>query len=145
MATVVHDGGRALSSRMGYRLVLGADALAHAGLLVWAIASGFTQRFDLLGFWGLVLYVVAVVGADLGAIALNSRWMTMRRRMAFVALIGVLWRGSPFNTLGWQVAATLDAALVWIAILVEGRRVSRSVAEATGEQMLSVDPTRPDR
>ena len=35
----------------------------------------------------------------------------------------------------------LDGALVWIATLAEGRRISRAVAEATGEQVLSVDPT----
>jgi hypothetical protein len=144
MVTTI-EGGRSLSSRPGFRLVVALDALAHVALAVWAVASGFTQNMDGLAFWMLVGYVVAVVANDVGALGLNASAMAWRRRMALVAVLATIMRGSPFETHAWQVAAVLDGAILWIVLLVEGRRVSRAVAEATGEHVLSADPSKPDR
>ena len=139
------EGGRELSSGPGFRVVLLLDALGHVVLPIWAIVSGFTQRMDTFGFWMMILYAVGVVANDLGALGLNASAMTWRRRLALVAVLAAVWRGSPFDEQGFKIAAILVGAIVWIAILLEGRRVSRAVAEATGEQVLSADPTQPER
>jgi hypothetical protein len=152
MSLVVHKDAQELSSTVGYRLAIGLDLALHVVALVVATATGVTDGFDAWAWSGFAAYLAGVLVTDVGALALNAAAMKWRRRLAFVATIAVLWRGGPFapgapasGASAWQIATILDGALVWIATLAEGRRVSRAVAEATGEQVLSVDPTNPDR
>ena len=152
MTLVVHKDARALTSTPGFRAAVGADLLVHGVGAVLAVTSGVTSAFDAWAWTFFGLYLAGVVLTDVGAFALHAGAMKWRRRLAFVATVAVLWRGSPFGpddpragASAWQIVVILDGALVWIASLAEGRRVSRAVAEATGEQVLSVDPTDPDR
>ena len=97
MAMVVHKDAKSLSSTLGYRIAITIDLLVHAAALVRATATGVTDAFDGWAWTGFALYFAGVAITDLGSFALNAAAMKWRRRLAFVATIAVLWRGSPFG------------------------------------------------
>ena len=144
--TRVHDHGEALASRPGYRLLLGLDLIVLVGLLVlairWLVAGdGVPAAFA----WGVVAWALVTMATTVRSLGLWAGAMVWRRRLALVAIMGVLARGSPLATSAWQVPVVLWGAVLWIALLSEGRRVSLAVADATGEEVLGADPDRPDR
>ena len=143
--TRVHTQGAALSSSTGYRLWMALDlvlilSVAVLAIRLWADGTEPTWFPPVMLLWALLS-----VAVDLRAIGLWAGAMVWRRRLAFLAVIGVVWKGCPIGTIPVQVGVILWGAVVWIVLLLEGRRVALAVSEATGEEVLEVDPDAPAR
>jgi hypothetical protein len=79
------------------------------------------------------VYCALVVVADLAAARMSAAGLTWRRRLGYVAMIAVVWRDGPLEHQGVAVATILWTGLVWVALVVGGRALSRAIASVTGE------------
>lgn len=134
---------RALSASPFARIVLVLDVLAH--LVVLAVVGKAAAAGALATTWTVVVLVLAAltVVASLGSLGLRARSRVWRGRLCAAALLVAIWRGGPLDDDRVAILATvLWSGLVWITLLVEGRRVSAAVVEATGEEGLGDDPSR---
>jgi hypothetical protein len=104
-------------------LVLAA-AVAVAGPL---LARSATHALALAG------YGAAVVAADLAAARMSPAGLTWRRRLGYVAILAVVWRGGPLEDRAVATATVLWTGFVWVALVVGGRALSRAIASVTGE------------
>lgn len=143
--TRVHTQGTALSSSTPYRAWMGIDLLLinAVGIIAVRMWMGGTEPSwypPVMLLWALLTFAMALRSVGLWAGA-----MVWRRRLAFLAILGVVWRGCPIGTIPVQVGVILWGAVVWIVLLLEGRRVALAVSEATGEEVLEVDPEAPAR
>jgi hypothetical protein len=101
-----------------------AAAIVAVGLLV---AKEPSHRLAVAGY-GAALFV-----ADLFAARMSPSGLAWRRRLGYVGMIAVVWRGGPLAD-RWIAAATvLYLGLVWVALVVGGRALSRAIATVTGE------------
>ena len=136
-----------LSSRTWFRVVMVVDLLAQLALLVFVLSQWFGGETGsptwILAAGASCLLAGAI--ASLFSIGLLAKALTWRRRTALLAVILVLLRTGPWAQHTIQVSVTLWALLIWLALLIEGKRVARAVAQATGEEVLSLDPLNPDR
>jgi len=78
-------------------------------------------------------FALLVVLADVSAARLRPTGLTWRRRLGFVAMGAVVWRGGPVTERYVQAGAILYLGVVWAALVVGGRALSRAIATATGE------------
>ncbi len=78
-------------------------------------------------------FALLVVLADVFAARLKPKGLTWRRRLGFVAMGAVVWRGGPITDPRVQAVLILYLGLVWVALVVGGRALSRAIATATGE------------
>lgn len=78
-------------------------------------------------------FALLVVLADVSAARLKPKGLTWRRRLGFVAMGAVVWRGGMVVDRWAQASAILYLGLVWTALVVGGRTLSRAIATATGE------------
>jgi hypothetical protein len=101
-----------------------AAAVAVAGPL---LARSAAHAVALAG------YGAAVVAADLAAARMSPRGLTWRRRLGYVAILAVVWRGGPLEDRAVAVATVLWTGFVWVALVVGGRALSRAIASVTGE------------
>jgi hypothetical protein len=106
--------------------------LATAAAVVGAIAPPdlFAERS--FGLW-LAGYAIAVAATDVFAARLAPKGLTWRRRLCFVAIVAVVWRGGPFSPVAVALPVILWSGLVWVALVTGGRALSRAIAAATGE------------
>jgi hypothetical protein len=136
---------RPLAALPASRALLGLDALAHlvaaAGIAVAAVRG---QAFLPLPVGlGLAAAALATAAAALGALGLRPLALTWRRRLALLAAGVAVWRGGPLDDQRLAIVTLVAwSGVIWITTLVEGRRISASVAEATGEEGLGDDPSR---
>jgi hypothetical protein len=112
-------------------LAVGAVIVGLVGLPAVFPAEGALGR-SATGPW-LAGYGFLVLVADVFAARLSPRGLTWRRRLCFVAIVAVVWRGGPFARVAVAVPVILWSGLVWIALVVGGRALSRAIAAATGE------------
>lgn len=134
---------RALSASPFARIVLVLDVLAH--LVVLAKVGRAAAAGELATPWTIVLGALAAstVFASLGSLGLRARSRVWRGRLCAAALLVAIWRGGPLDDDRVAIlGVVLWTGLVWITLLVEGRRVSAAVVEATGEEGLGDDPSR---
>jgi hypothetical protein len=83
--------------------------------------------------WALVGFGVALVAADLAAARMSPAGLAWRRRLGYVAMLAVVWRGGPLEDRAVAVATVLYMGFVWVALVVGGRALSRAIASVTGE------------
>ena len=111
--------------------------------LVLAAALGIAApALALLGRWSpspawlayaVPGFALLVVLADAFAARLKPKGLTWRRRLGFVAMGAVVWRGGPVTDRYVQAGLILYFGLVWVALVVGGRALSRAIATSTGE------------
>lgn len=116
--------------------VLLVDLLLAVGLLIAA------PGLALLGRWTPVPpslayatggFALLVALADLSAARLRPKGLTWRRRLGFVAMAAVVWRGGPITQRWVQAGLILYLGLVWVVLVMGGRELSRAIATVTGE------------
>jgi hypothetical protein len=85
--------------------------------------------------WALVAYGLALVVADLAAARMRPAGLTWRRRLGYVALGALAWRGGPFQPgVPWVVVVVVVwVGAMWVALVLGGRALSRAIAGVTGE------------
>lgn len=110
--------------------LLVAAALVVAGPVL-ALGNAFS-RWPWLG-WAMCAYGVVLVLVDLAAARMSPKGLTWRRRLGYLAIVAVAWRGSPLSAPEIAVPVVLYEGFVWVALVVGGRALSRSIATATGE------------
>ena len=141
--TLVHEDGRFLSSSIWFRVFMALDLGILVGLFVWGVYASIQSTVDprwfggLAAFYALITFPVAVRSLGLWAGA-----MVWRRRLSLFTVLAVLWRGSPVYVTELQFIVVLYTSALWIAMLLEGKRVALAVSEATGEEVFRPDPNR---
>jgi hypothetical protein len=116
-------------------VVLLLDLLVAAALVAVGVASavgGWWPSHPWLGP-AVAAYGVALVLADLFAARMSPSGLGWRRRLVFVAIVAVVWRNGPLSGAVAAVVAVLYSGVVWVALVVGGRALSRAIATATGE------------
>lgn len=113
-----------------------AAGLAVAGLLALAgVGPGRGLGAGAAG--SLVAYGAALVAADLAVARLSPKGLLWRRRLGYVALVALAWRGGPFSAsalpVPFVVAVVAWVGAVWVALVVGGRALSRAIAGVTHE------------
>lgn len=119
---------------LGFVLLL--DLLLAVALAVVAVLAAVTGR----GWptppslaWGVAAFAVVVVLVDVAAGRMSPKGLTWRRRLGYVAMGAVAWRGGPFPDPRVGALVVLYLGVVWVALVVGGRTLSRAIASATGE------------
>lgn len=136
---------------MKIRLALTGPPVEAPALLAWTLAIDLVVAIGLVAVgltakvgdglvtlepsvaWGLVGYGTLLVLADVAAGRMSAKGLTWRRRLGYVAMIATIWQNSALLGRGVAVATVLYMGLVWIALVVGGRTLSRAIASATGE------------
>ena len=116
--------------------ILLVDLLLALGLAIVAPALSLTGLWKPVPGWApaaAAAFGVLVVTADLAAADLKPKGLTWRRRLGFLAMGAVVWRGGPVTDRFVQAGLILYLGLVWTALVVGGRTLSRAIATATGE------------
>jgi hypothetical protein len=83
--------------------------------------------------WALAGYGAALVGADLFAARMSPHGLAWRRRLGYLGMLAVVWRGGPLAQREVAVATVLYMGFVWVALVVGGRALSRAIVSVTGE------------
>ncbi len=141
--TQVHSEGPPLSSSGWFRAVVTTDIMGLLFLLGWGSWVEATDALGTRGFgWGTVAYAVVAMPVGLRCFGLWAGALVWRRRLSLIPVVAVLVRGSPLAHVQVQIGVVLYTTCLWIAMLVEGKRIALAVAEATGEEIYEVDPAR---
>ncbi len=139
MKVVLAKTGPAVSAPSFLRAVIAIDlvvglAVAAAGALEVGPASWYAVPWSR---WAVLAFGLLVVAADLFAARLLPKALAWRRRLGYLAIVAVVWRGGPFQAAGpgrvAGVVALLYTGLVWTALVTGGRALSRAIASSTGE------------
>lgn len=112
---------------------LGATLLVDLVVGVGIAAAGPFLPLEAPQGWAVSAYGAALVVVDLFAARLSPKGLAWRRRLGYVAMIAVVWRNGPLSHPLVAVAVVAYMGLVWIALVVGGRALSRAIASATGE------------
>jgi hypothetical protein len=111
-------------------------ALAVLALAAWSLATDGGGAFPMTRgeAVGAAALAVLVLVADVAAGRLSPAGLTWRRRLGYVAMGAAVWRGGILREHREAAAlVTLYSGVVWIALVVGGRALSRAIASATGE------------
>jgi len=118
-------------------VALGVDVLVAAMLAAGGPLAGWRGWLSGSAWapWAAVGYAVALVAIDLFVARLRAVALTWRRRLGYLAIVAVAWKGGPFAGLPTPVVVLvlLWVGGTWIALLLAGRALSRAIAGATGE------------
>ena len=119
-----------LQAAIAIDLVVGA-ALVLVGPLdaLGAVAFPFSPA----AAWGISAFGGLLLPCDLAAARMSASAITWRRRLGYVAMAAVVWRGGLALPRLVVVATIAWMGFVWVALVVGGRALSRSIAAATGE------------
>lgn len=132
---------RALSARPGLRVLLAVDLVLLAVAGLWGVVRIATVG-DLFG-WGALVWAPLTAVSTVACLGLRPRGVTWRRRLGLLGVVAVLLRNGPFKYQPWvPVLVTVWTGVIWVALLLEGRRIAAAVVEATGEEGLGDDPSR---
>lgn len=116
--------------------ILLVDLVLALGLAIGGPVLAATGRFVTQPSWlayGAGAFGLLVAATDLAAARLKPKGLTWRRRLGFVAMGAVVWRGGMVTDRFVQAGLILYLGLVWTALVVGGRTLSRAIATATGE------------
>lgn len=136
MRLALPPSGPGVSAPPFLAAVLLLDLVVAAGLVVTGVASGLTGRLLPVGWasWALAAYGLLLAAADVAAARMRPGGITWRRRLGFLAMAAVVWRGGPFaEPRAVAVLVVLYMGLVWVALVTGGRALSRAIASVTGE------------
>lgn|GEM_PF-3248514 len=113
------------------------DLLVALGFVVGGVVALARGAFPHAPWapYALVAYGAALVVADLAVGRMKPTGLTWRRRLGYLALGALAWRGGPFQPEArWPVAlVVLWVGAMWVALVVGGRALSRAIAGVTGE------------
>ena len=136
MRLVLAKKGAAVSAPPLLQVALAIDLVVAAALaLVGPLHALGTVAFPFspAAAWGISAYGVLLLACDLAAARMSAAAITWRRRLGYVAMAAVVWRNGldlprtvVVGTIAWM-------GFVWVALVVGGRALSRSIAAATGE------------
>lgn len=141
--TQIHEQGRSLSASPAFRGFLIGELGMIALWVAWSLHRAQLWGWEpawfpwVVGGHALLMLYTLVKSAGLWAGA-----MVWHRRLAALAVVAVVWRGSPLEHRWTQVLTILYVMLIWIVYLLESKRVALAVSEATGEEVFKADPTR---
>jgi hypothetical protein len=108
-----------------------AFGLALAGpLRTW---TSVALPLSVTAAWIVSGYGVLLALCDVAAARMSATAITWRRRLGYVAMGAVVWRRGLDLPREVAVATVAWMGFVWIALVVAGRALSRSIAAATGE------------
>jgi hypothetical protein len=110
--------------------LLVAVALALAGP---ARALGVAMPLAAGAAWAVSAYGVLLAVCDVGVARMSAKAITWRRRLGYVAMAAVVWKNGLDLPREAAVATIAWMGFVWVALVVGGRALSRSIAAATGE------------
>ncbi len=116
--------------------ILLVDLLLALALAIGAPFLALTGRWTPVPSWipwAAGAFGLLVAAADLAAARLKPKGLTWRRRLGFVAMGAVVWRGGPVTDRFVQAGLIVYLGVVWTALVVGGRTLSRAIATATGE------------
>src|SRR5262245_42531212 len=137
MRVHLSESGPPVEAPIALGLALVLDALVALALFVLAPIAAANDWFPGSAWapWAMGGYAFVVVDVDLFVARMRPMAITWRRRLGFVALLALVWRGGPFS--GLPTLATVGVILwvgaTWIALVLAGRALSRAIATATGE------------
>ena len=83
--------------------------------------------------WPVAAFGALMAAADIAAGRMSAKGLTWRRRLGYAAMVAVVWHRCWLAGKPAAVATVLYMGLVWIALVVGGRALSRAIASATGE------------
>ena len=83
--------------------------------------------------WAVSGFGACLLAADVAAGRMSAKGLAWRRRLGYVAMVAVVWRHGPLGGRAVAAATVLYMGLVWVALVVGGRALSRAIASATGE------------
>jgi len=134
------ESGPPVEAPIALGVALAADAVVALALLA---GTPFVASAGWLGdppwatraTWGAACYAIVLVALDVLVARMKPLALTWRRRLGYVALVAIAWRGGPFASLPTLaiVAVIVWVGATWIALVVAGRELSRAIAGATGE------------
>ena len=142
--TKAYPQAQALSASRGLRAMLAADLLLHVLALGAAVRQiGTGAVVPAFWPWLAVGYALLAMVASLGALGLRPRAISWRRRLGLLAVAGVLWRGGAYaGSRELTLGVVVWTGAIWVATLLEGRRIAAAIVAATGEEGLGDDPSR---
>ena len=134
----------ALRARRPWLWVCAIDACSHLLLAGWLLGGPALRLVSpVSGPWVVGTLAIVAAACALGCMGLRPKATNWRRRVGVALVVAALWRGGPLDRGAlWTVAIVLWQGVVWIGSLVEGRRVTRAIVDATGEEGLGDDPSR---
>ena len=114
-----------------------ADLLVAVAFVVAAVVTFLRGTFE--EAWppfALAAYGVALLVADLAVARMKPRGLTWRRRLGYLAIGAIAWKGGPFRAASpWVVVLVIAwVGTIWIALVLGGRALSRAIAGSTGEE-----------
>ncbi len=139
MKVVLARSGPGVAAPPFLRAVLAIDLLVGIALVAGgALEVGPSAWFSAAwARWAVLAYGLLLVVADLFAARLAPKALTWRRRLGYLAIVAIVWRGGPFEAAGGgripAIVVLLYTGLVWAALVTGGHALSRAIASATGE------------
>ncbi|MBL9089468.1 MAG: hypothetical protein JNM10_20180 [Planctomycetia bacterium] len=136
MKVALPDSGPPVATPAPLAWAIVLDLVVALGFVAVGVVAATRGTFEAAWApWALVAYGVALVVADLAAARMRPTGLTWRRRLGYLALGALAWRGGPFRSEDPRVVAlvVLWVGALWIALVLGGRALSRAIAGATGE------------
>ena len=136
MKVALPDSGPPVATPAPLAWAILLDLLVALGCVAGGVVAAVRGTFDVAWApWALVAYGLALVVADLAAARMRPTGLTWRRRLGYVALGALAWRGGPFQPEApWVTAVVvLWVGAMWVVLVLGGRALSRAIAGVTGE------------
>jgi hypothetical protein len=112
------------------------DLVVALGFVVLGVLAAVRGAFTDAPWAGPALagYGVLLAVADVAAGRMQPRGLTWRRRLGYVAIAALAWRGGPFQQGAVvTVLVVVWVGAMWIALVRGGHALSRAIAGTTGE------------
>ena len=137
MKVALPDAGPPVAPPGALVAAVAVDALvglAAIGVGAVAAARGAFPGAPWAAF-ALIGFGVALLAVDVGVGRMRPTALTWRRRLGYLALAALAWRGGPFADapVGATVLVVAWVGATWVALVLGGRALSRAIAGVTGE------------
>ena len=135
MKIVLAKRGAAVSAPPLLQGAIALDLLVAVALALTGPARAMGVAMPLSGgaAWAVSAYGVLLGVCDVGVARMSAKAITWRRRLGYVAMAAVVWKNGLDLPREARVATIAWMGFVWVALVVGGRALSRSIAAATGE------------
>src|SRR5262245_1182087 len=112
MRVKLPESGPPVEAPIALGFALAADALVAFVLLVLAPIAAVKGWFPESWVpWALGGYGLVLVGIDLFVARMRPQAITWRRRLGYLALLALVWRGGPFSSLPTFVTVKV---ILWV-------------------------------
>lgn len=136
MKVALPDSGPPVAPPAALAWAIVLDLVVALGFVVGGVLAAVRGTLEpAAAAWGLVAYGLALGVADLAAARMRPVGLTWRRRLGYLALGALAWRGGPYRSESTVLVAVvvLWVGAMWVALVLGGRALSRAIAGATGE------------